>query len=107
MGRTEYIYVIKSGVYYKIGKTTNIKQRMKALQYANPIEIELTLLQKLYHCSAREEDLQDRFNNRKVRGEWFQLTKKDIKEIQRILSFFKKQDSIEDKIKKSLHERKK
>lgn len=98
MGRREYIYVIKSGLYYKIGKTMNIKQRMKAIQYANPIKIELKIIQAISHCATRERDIHDRFDSKRVRGEWFRLTKKDIKDLQRLVSIFKAQDDILEKI---------
>ena len=97
MGKAEYIYVIKSSIYYKIGKTTNIKQRMRALQYANPIKIELKIIQEISHCITRERDIHDRFDSKRIRGEWFRLTKKDIKDLQRLVSIFKTQDDILEK----------
>ncbi len=74
-----YVYLLKSGKYYKIGKTNNPDRR----QY----EISLQLAEKLHHIHSIETDdpsgieayWHNRFREKRLEGEWFALTASDIK----------------------------
>ncbi len=73
-------YVIKSGNsdYYKIGKTNRtVPSRLKELQTGNPDPLKVVKvlsgdLEGYYH---------DKFSHKRVNGEWFKLTSKDLKQI--------------------------
>lgn len=71
--RLGWVYVLKSGEFYKIGFTDNLKDRLQALQCASPYKIELV---KAWQCADyRKQEriihgLLWRFHER---NEWFKL----------------------------------
>jgi len=70
-----YVMIDKNTGYYKIGRSSNPLKREKTLQSEKPT-IEL-----LFHHDARisnEKELHDMFNNKRVRGEWFDLNGSDL-----------------------------
>ncbi len=79
LASTGYVYLLKSGKYYKIGKTNNPDRR----QY----EIGLQLPEKLHHIHSIETDdpsgieayWHNRFREKRLEGEWFDLNANDIK----------------------------
>ena len=82
-------YLLKAGNHYKIGITTiTIKKRIAQLQTGNPLKIEVVLMgaYSLDDISYYEGVLHGVFKNKKMRGEWFKLSKKDIKQIERLFN---------------------
>ena len=73
-----YIYVIKSNNLFKIGRTKNIKERIKDYKTQNPFEIEVIFKKKVNDYVKAENKLLEKFKNKKKKGEWFELTEKDI-----------------------------
>ncbi len=75
-----YVYIMKDGRngMHKIGFSKNPKAREKTLQSEVP---EITLLHAWKGCMNDEESLHDHFHSKRVRGEWFNLTPQDIKDI--------------------------
>lgn len=69
-----HTYIIKDGSgLYKIGKSCNIKRRMKSLSIGNPF-IEL-----IYEIKDDvETELHSKFYNKRFNGEWFRLTDEDL-----------------------------
>lgn len=67
-----YILTDNSGLY-KIGSTTNLNERLKQLSIGNP-NIQLCFYLK---CDV-ERILHDKFASKRVKGEWFKLTKEDL-----------------------------
>jgi len=76
-------YVIRSGnsAYYKIGKTSRtVESRLRELQTGNPhplktIKILRGDLEGYYH---------NKFRHKRVGGEWFKLTSRDLRSIKEI-----------------------
>jgi hypothetical protein len=76
---TGFVYLIKSGKFYKIGSTNNPDRR----QY----EIRLQLPEKVHHIHSIETDdpsgieayWHNRFRAKRLQGEWFNLSSIDIK----------------------------
>lgn len=71
------IYLIKNNRngYIKIGKSSNPKKREKTLQSEEP---ELELIFTLNASLLTETELHIKFNSKRVRGEWFNLTDEDV-----------------------------
>lgn len=70
-------YIIKSGKYYTIGKTKNLKKRLRSYRTHNPV-VEVI---KIFDGDL-EKDLHNRFQEKRIdKREWFILSKTDIVEI--------------------------
>lgn len=70
---SEFVYVLKAGPYYKIGRTKNVESRIGTIALQMPFPVELfkvintadsAWLEKLLHCF---------FGDKRVNGEWFAL----------------------------------
>jgi len=79
-----YIYVIESTGLYKIGRTLNIQSRMKTYVTENPHPTKLIIDAQVNDYESVEKTLHKTFKNKRVRGEWFNLNKKDLIEIKEI-----------------------
>jgi len=85
-----FIYFIEKDGYIKIGRTSqNVEERMNSLSNNHPNEVPI----KLIHSIPTEDVLEAEkafhhyFASKRIKGEWFQLTKKDIdcvKEIEKV-----------------------
>jgi len=76
-----YLLKIKGESKYKIGVSSNFKKRYN--QLASKMPYKLLIVHKInsnnmYHL---EKELHNRFKNKKIKGEWFNLEEKDIKYI--------------------------
>jgi hypothetical protein len=78
LGNTGYIYLIKAGQFYKIGKSKVLRSRLKRHQTSNPNKIKLIVEKLVLDCHKKEKQLLKRFRDKKVSGEWFRLNKEDI-----------------------------
>jgi hypothetical protein len=71
---------------YKIGMTsgTNVKPRLADLQVSHWQELEILFESPvLSHIRTHESRLHDRYQSKKVRGEWYKISRKNIEEIQK------------------------
>jgi len=77
-GRIGHVYIFKLyGEYYKIGCTTDILKRMKALQASCPT-IKCVWSAHVRDMLIAEQDLHKKFHGQKVEREIFILTPQDI-----------------------------
>ena len=76
-----FIYIVECGKYYKIGITLDIKNRMGSIQTDNPHKLRLIFCQKTIEYQNLEAYCHNRFKDKRIRGEWFELTIEDVKEI--------------------------
>lgn len=79
--RGGYIYILKdteiSG-YYKIGKTKQPFERMKAFGVQLPFAVELIHVIKCHSADEVERRLHRQFASKRQRGEWFSLNDEDV-----------------------------
>lgn len=78
------IYLIQHGNtnYVKIGYSNNeagVIKRLRACQTGNPIQ--LSLLGTIDGTQSGEKYIQSAFASKRIKGEWFDLTPKDIEQI--------------------------
>lgn len=74
--KIEYVYVIthkkfKFKKYYKIGKATDYKKRIKQLQTSSPYSYKVVKIFETTKPFALENLFHKRFEKRKKQGEWF------------------------------------
>jgi hypothetical protein len=77
-----YVYIIRTlnSTHVKIGKTINITNRLKSL-YTNIGDIYLFGYIYCVDYSKIETELHRKYKDKRIRGEWFDLSKEDIEDI--------------------------
>ena len=80
---TGVVYLIKSGKYYKIGKTKRLGRREYELSIQLPEPPNTIHSIKTDDPSGIEDYWHKRFSSRRKSGEWFDLTPDDIKAFKR------------------------
>lgn len=69
---------------YKIGRTANLDNRFKALQSASPHDLELVAFCTTEDMYKTESYLHERFDEQRVKGEWFELEPHELSAIAEI-----------------------
>lgn len=86
MNRTwGYVYIVRSLDRYKIGLSSNLrtlKRRLDEMNTLNAYGIEQIMLIQTRRPESVEKKLHTQFNDRRVNGEWFELTEDDLNSIQ-------------------------
>jgi len=73
------IYFITDGTYTKVGYSSDIQKRLSTLQVGNARELRIN-----HSCEGsryREDFIQQRLKDKRVRGEWYDITDEDIKDV--------------------------
>lgn len=68
-----YLYIVKCGIYYKIGIASNMKARLNALQCGNPDELEVVCAFRIKEALQLEKDLHNGLKMFNHKREWFIL----------------------------------
>lgn len=92
---TTKTYVIYDDLYYKIGKTNNLEKRLSSIKTGN---VRARLL--YYFDDNIEKELHSKFKNKRVGGEWFDLSEEDLLYIE--TNFLKYVKKNKEKLKKVL-----
>lgn len=74
------VYLIKSGEFYKIGKTINYKRRYPEIKLQLPFDTEEVHIILTNNINFLEKHWHLRFKNKRKNGEWFKLSDKDVEE---------------------------
>ncbi len=73
-----YVYLLKSGGHYKIGKSDDIEKRVKSIVVSLPERAELIHTIKTDDPSGIENYWHRRFAEKRANGEWFALSTSDV-----------------------------
>ena len=79
-----YVYLIKEVDFsgqYKIGRTIDPKSRLKQVDLKTPGETMVIALLKTEDAKVLERRLHQKYASKRKRGEWFDLTDKQVQEI--------------------------
>lgn len=79
--KSGFVYLLKGDDCYKIGKSKEPKTRTERLAVKLPFEVELVHTVESNRHSKLEKFLHNKFSDKKVNGEWFDLDKKDVEYI--------------------------
>lgn len=74
-----FVYLLKSGIFYKIGRSENVVRRISEIKVTLPEAVELIHAIKTDDPSGIERYWHRRFESRRRNGEWFALDAKDIR----------------------------
>lgn len=80
-GSSGFLYVVRSGDYFKIGRTSNLTRRLAALRRQFPNEMSVIYTQCVADMVQSERTLHTIFGERRIHGEWFELTDADVQAI--------------------------
>lgn len=77
------VYVIQCNNFFKIGfSCSGLGSRLDWLQMGNPYDLRVVFVILTPNNKLLERKLHEKFNSKRVRGEWFELTEKDLFELQ-------------------------
>jgi DNA segregation ATPase FtsK/SpoIIIE-like protein len=75
-----WVYVIKSGDYYKIGSCVDYKRRLKHYK-SLPESADVIFLSRTHNHRRAEAELHNMFVGKLTNSEWFDLSQKDVNRI--------------------------
>lgn len=78
-----YVYVVyfrdsNKETFFKVGLATDIRNRFRQHQTSIPFKLYIAISYYTEDMRQEEKELHKIFNDKRIQGEWFKLTKKDL-----------------------------
>jgi Meiotically Up-regulated Gene 113 (MUG113) protein len=80
----QYLYLIESQHFCKIGIANDVQSRLAQLSTGNPFELKLLACYSYENAEVVERSIHQRFAEKRARGEWFALGEQDLSEFHQI-----------------------
>jgi hypothetical protein len=77
-GTEGWVYLLRSGQHFKIGRSETLERRIKQISIALPETVTLVHAIQTDDTTGIEAYWHQRFMNRRANGEWFALTPRDV-----------------------------
>jgi hypothetical protein len=81
MNTKGYVYFIQCDKWFKVGATTDVYRRFHDIQVCNPFDVSLFHVIKTDDMRLTEKLFQALFGRVERRGEWFELSEKNLQYI--------------------------
>lgn len=81
-----YVYVIRSQYGFKIGKSRRLKERTRLFEVKLPFPISVEMTGWFPDYSLAERRFHLKFHQKRLEGEWFDLSKDDLVELRGLLA---------------------
>lgn len=78
-----YVYLIRCGRFYKIGRAFDLVNRLNSLQCGNPYELDLIYAVHVVDAKELEQGLHKVYQDRNHIREWFILTQEEANYLSR------------------------
>lgn len=78
-----FVYLLKSGQFYKIGKANDLKKRISQIKLQLPFDTELIHAIEAFRPYDVEKYWHKKFADKRRNGEWFELSADDVTEFKR------------------------
>ena len=83
-----YVYLIRAGTLYKIGKSNDPNKRMRTFQTANPTRLEMVATISSNDAYGLESRLHRKYHRKRMSGgEWFRLDQDDVQYIKSLRTY--------------------
>jgi len=79
-----FVYLLKAGEHPKIGKAIDMKKRLNQIKLALPVKPEVIHTIEAFHPYQAEHYWHKRFADKRLNGEWFVLTDRDVAEFKNV-----------------------
>ena len=80
----KYLYLITCQNLYKIGVANDVFSRLASLQTGNPFPLSISACYEFNNAEVVERALHEKYSGRRMRGEWFDLSQRDIRQLETI-----------------------
>jgi Meiotically up-regulated gene 113 len=78
-----FVYLLKAGPFYKIGKAVDLDKRLRRIKLQLPYPVELVHSIEARNPRKIEHHWHKRFADKRTNGEWFLLTDEDVAEFKK------------------------
>jgi Meiotically Up-regulated Gene 113 (MUG113) protein len=82
----QYLYLISCERFFKIGITGNVPARLSQLYTGNPFDMDVVSVYEFQNAEPVEQSIHQRFDVKRQRGEWFNLSQEDVDSFHEICS---------------------